>query len=883
MKNNLNQKTTYAVTWVGAFIRYYFWLSAYLLLSFSANAQEEKITVTFEKAPLEEVISKLRERSDLNFVFNHEELKKAKPISIRIVNENILDALDKILRDSGLQYKLINNSIVIQPSPKQDLIENPAMLKQTLRGRVLDQESKSPLPFASVVVLGTDPLVGTTTDLDGHFSVELPIGRYSIKVSFIGYEDTYAYELLIGSGKEQVIEFTLTEKVESLNEVVIDGSKSLQNEMALVSAKSFNAEETKRYAASISDPARMAQSFAGVSGTDDATNEIVIRGNSPNWLLWKLEGVEIPSPNHFAEEGYSAGAVSILSSNMLGTSDFYTGAFPAEYGNSLSGVFDINLRNGNNQTNEYTFQAGVLGVDISAEGPFKKGDDASFLFNYRYSTLSILNNLNIQVSENALPNYQDLSFKLNFPTEKAGVFSIWGIGGLSDVEEEYLPISIEDNEFEDGYSDFTKTGMYAAGVSHTIFPDNNSYFYTVLSSSLSYSSQDYQEMDSLGNLSDTFFDELQRGAYRLSSYYNRKLSSRTSIRTGIIVNRLNYNYYTRERIEPTDDWNVYLDSNSQTGLYQGYLQTKYKFNNNIVGTAGVHYSYFELNKDQSLEPRLGLSIELPANQKLTFGYGLHSRHENLPVYFVKNESPDGSVSFPNRNLKLTRSSHFVAGYEKGFGQNIHFKAEVYYQHISNLPVSSNPNKFGSPIFGGLVLDDTLHNIGKGRNYGLELTLQKYFSNQYYFLVTSSLFDSKFKAANGNWYNTRFNIQYVNNLVGGKEFKWGDNKLVGLNAKAIWTGGKRQNPIDLEQSIVAGEVVFNEDEPWSVQTQDYFRIDVGARLHIFKNNKEQVIMLDIQNVTNRLNTWSQIYDSKNQEIIDYPMAGLIPVLSYRLEF
>ncbi|XOV94977.1 MAG: carboxypeptidase-like regulatory domain-containing protein [Bacteroidota bacterium] len=882
MKNNLNQETHHALTWANTFLRYYVWFFAYLLISFSATAQQERISAEFVQKPLEEVINELRDKSGLNFIFNHEELKKANPVTIKLQNISIKDALTKILEGSGLTFEIINKTVVIKPEIKK-IIDDPSILKQTLRGHVIDQESKAGLPFATVLVLGTDPMIGATTDLDGNFVIEeLPIGRYSIKVSFIGYEDAYAYEILVGSGKEQILEFSLTEKVESLTELVIDGSKEPLNEMAVVSAKSFNSEETKRFAASISDPARMAQTFAGVSGTDDATNEIVIRGNSPNWLLWRIEGVEIPSPNHFAEEGYSAGAVSILSSNMLGMSDFYTGAFPAEYGNALSGVFDINLRNGNNKTNEYTFQAGVLGVDLSAEGPFKKGDDASFLFNYRYSTLSILNNLNIQISENALPNYQDLSFKLNFPTKKAGIFSLWGIGGLSDVDEKYVPTSNENDEFEDGYSDFTKTGMYATGLSHTFFPDNDSYFYSVLSSSMSYSSEDFEDMDTLGVLNDRFFDELQRGAIRFSSYYNRKVSSQTSFRTGIIINQLNYNYYTRERMD-SNVWNTYLDINSHTRLYQGYFQTKYKFNNNVVGTAGLHYSYFELSNDHSIEPRMGLSVKLPANQKLTFGYGMHSRHENLPAYFVKSDLNDGSSFYPNTNLDLTRASHYVAGYEKGFGSNLHFKTEIYYQHIGNLPVSANPEKYGSPIFGGLNFEDTLANIGKGRNYGLELTLQKYFSNQYYFLLTSSIFDSKYKAADGKWYNSRYNVQYVNNLVGGKEFSLGENKLLGLNAKVIWSGGKRQNPIDVSKSIEEGTTVYVDNAPWSLQSSDYFRIDIGAKLHFFKNKREQVIMLDIQNVTNRLNTWVQFYDVKNQQIVDYPMAGLIPVLSYRLEF
>jgi len=860
---------------------------AMLVMIGSAYGQSETISIHLQDVALERAFTEIRNQTDVSFLYNDEELSNAPKISISMDNVTVEKALEHLLKNTGLTFEKVNNTIVIKPSKKEatNINENPDVLKQTIRGQVFDKDAKSTLPFATVQLLNTDPAVGTTTDIDGKFMIKnVPVGRYTIKVSFVGYADAFIPELLVGSGKEVVVAVELSEQVQALGEIVIKATNGEPvNDMAMVNAKPFNAEETKRYAATIGDPARMAQVFAGVSGTDDASNEIVIRGNSPNWLLWRLEGVEIPSPNHFAEEGYSSGAVSILSVNMLGSSDFYTGAFPAEYGNSLSGVFDIKLRNGNNQEHEFTLQAGVLGIDLSAEGPFKKGYDGSFLFNYRYSTLSLLNDMNIEVTENALANYQDLSFKLNFPTKKTGTFSFWGIGGNSDSDEKYLPESTEEENIEDGYSDYTETGMYATGLSHTLFTGKKSYIHTVLSMSSSYSSQTYEEANSTGNLGETFFDDLNNKAYRLNSYYNRKLSSRTTIRAGVNLSNLNYNYFTRNLNDSTNISNTYLDTDGSTNLYQAYAQAKYKFSDKVVASAGLQYTHFELSHDNSLEPRLGLTIELPKEQKLAFGYGKHTKHENLPVYFIETESEDGTKFMPNANLKLARSHHFIASYEKLIGSSILFKTEAYYQFINDLPVANNPEKYWSPIFGGVDPDDTLANIGKGRNYGLEITLQKYFSNNYYFMVTSSIFDSKYKPADGQWYNTRYNINYVNNFVGGKEFKWGDNKMVGLNGKVIWSGGKRITPVDLDASIEAGEEVLVTDELFTDKTRDYLRLDLGIRVHFYRKKTEHVISLDIQNVTNRLNTWFHTYDAKNEEIIEYPMAGLIPIFNYRLEF
>lgn len=858
-----------------------------LLLVSSAFGQSETISLQLNDVDLETAFSKIRAQTDVSFIYNDEELSNAPNISISVANVTVEKALEQLLKDTGLTFEKVNNTIVIKPGKKnktRSMVELE-ILKQTVRGQVFDKDSKSPLPFATVQIIDSDPAVGTTTDIDGKFALEdVPVGRYSFKISYVGYSEAIISDILLGSAREAVIRAELSEQVHALGGLVISAQKNDPiNDMAIINARPFNAEETKRYAATVGDPGRMAQIYPGVSGTDDASNEIAIRGNSPNWLLWRLEGVEIPSPNHFAEEGYTAGAISILSVNMLGSSDFYTGAFPAEYGNALSGVFDINLRNGNNQDHEFVFQAGALGIDLSAEGPFKKGYDGSFLFNYRYSTLALLNNAGIEISENALADYQDLSFKINLPTKKAGTFSLWGIGGQSVADEEYLPDTTINEKPEDGYRDDTKTGMYATGITHMLPLSKKSYIRSVFSRSSSSSSNDYGEMDSQGIMQDTYNDDFQNNAFRVNSYFNHKFSNRLNFRSGIGLNFLDYNYYTRAFQEDTGDWETSLDSEGRTELYQAYSQIKYKFSDQFVFSGGLHFSHFALSQDNSLETRLAFSYELPNEQKIGLGYGKHTRHEMLPVYFVENELPDGSIYMPNSTLKLTRSHNFTLSYEKPIFNDAFIKVEGYYQHIPNLPVSTNPDSYWSPIFGGINPDDTLANIGTGKNYGLEFTLQKHFSNNYYFLITSSLFDSQYQAADGVWRNTKYNLQYINNFVGGKEIKWGDNKMLGLNAKIIWKGGKRIIPIDLDASIEEGEAVYDTDQFYSSQAKDYFRLDVGIKLHFFKKKTEQVISLDVQNITNRLNTWYEVYDSENQSVVEYPMAGLIPIISYRVEF
>jgi len=863
-----------------------FFLSFSLFFSSTIFAQTATVSLSFSDTTVEAIIQEIRKQTDIDFIFNHEELEKCQRVSITVTGETVEAVLDQCLKGSGLTHKKVNNTIIITPLPKA---KNKSIRKtegpvQTLRGTVKDSESGVTLPFASIELLNTDPRMGAITDLNGIFELtKVPVGRYSIRVTYVGYEDAIVSEVVVGSAKEVTLSIEIEENVESLGEVSVTLKKGEPlNQMAVVSSRSFNVEETKRYPATVSDPARMAQVFAGVSGNDDSSNEIIIRGNSPNWMIWRLEGVEIPSPNHFAEEGYSSGSISILSTNMIGLSDFYTGAFPAEYGSALSGVFDIKFRNGNNQQREYAFQAGLLGLDFSAEGPFKKGYEGSYLINYRYSTFALMDKLNFEISKNALPNYQDLSYKINLPTKKAGTFSLWAIGGISDDDEQYQPDSTTNENPENGYRDFTKTGMYALGLSHTIFPDDQSYIKTVISHSLSSSSNHYYQMDSLGIMYTNWYDEMQSKAFRINTMYNRKVSSRLTLRTGLIFNKLNYNYFG-EQADTARALIPILNSKGNTKLFQAYFQGKYKFSDQVLLTAGLHYSYFQQSQDHSLEPRLGLMVKLPNRQRLSFGFGHHSKNENLPVYFVEQVDSVGSVFMPNLSLKMTRSTHYIVGYDLMFGKDLNFKVEAYYQDINKLAVPNNPDKLWIPSFGGVNPDDTLLNIGKGRNYGLELTFQKFFTDGFYFLTTASLYDSKYKPADDQWHNTKYNSNYIFNLVGGKEILWGKNKLFGISSRMLWLGGKRLISIDLNESIQQGETVVNMDELFSSKARDYFRIDLGIRLHFFKERSEHVISLDIQNLTNRLNTWTRYYNPETGAIEDYYMAGIIPILNYRVEF
>ena len=767
-------------------------------------------------------------------------------------------------------------------------------ITQSIRGQVVDLDTQSPLIGVNIIVLDSQPLLGSSSDQNGRFEIkEVPVGRVSLQVSYIGYEPLLLSDVLITSGKELVLNLEMEESVIEAEGVVVvaDELEGIAiNEMAMVSARSFSVEQTQRYAASISDPARMAQTFAGVtSGGDDLLNEIVVRGNSPKGLLWRLEGIEIPNPNHFGAEGASGGGVSMLSSSTLSRSDFFTGAFPAEYGNALSGVFDLYLRNGNTERKEYALQLGVLGVDAAIEGPFSKNYDGSFLINYRYSTLGILNNINVLPEESI--QYQDLSFKFNFPTKGGGKFTVFGLGGdAQDIYGKATPDSTQWQSFDDRLDGKFAPKMGVIGASHTWLLSSNTYLKTIGL----VSGERRQDNELILVPSDNyeghaiFRQDTKNWAFRGSVQLNHKFSARQTIQIGATASHLGYNLANSERDFINDPWNTRLNQKGSTQMIKSHAQLKLRPSDRITLTPGLHYTYFDLNQNHQIEPRFGVSWQVSAQQTLSAGVGLHSRIEPIAVYLVDRMQQDGTIYQPNQNLDLMKAWHYVVGYDHFFTDKLRFKFEAYYQHLYDAPVSSLASRpylatiNMEDIWDFVYADDILVNEGTGQNYGVELTLEKFLSDGYYYLLTGSLYESKYTPINGRTYNSRYAGNYVVNLVGGKEFALKNNNLIGFNARVLLAGGNRYTPLDVARSVEQDAFIFDLDKLYANQVDAYYRIDFGVSYTINKFGLTHAIRFDIQNITGRENIQGFDYN-RNFEQVPFFHGGLIPILSYKVTF
>ena len=762
-------------------------------------------------------------------------------------------------------------------------------LTSTVKGKVTDKDTKQPLFGVSVFLLNSNPPQGANTDADGNFVLQnVPVGRHSFRFTYVGYEEAMVSEVLVISSKDLTVNIELQEKISNLKEVEVVAQKDktkANNDFATVSARTFSAEEMNRYAGTQNDPARMAQSFAGVVTANDENNQIVVRGNSPRGLLWRLEGLEIPNPNHFAgSEGSTGGGVSILSSNMITNTDFFSGAFAAEYGNALSGVFDVNLRKGNSERWEFALKAGVLGAEAAIEGPFSKKYKGSYLVNYRYSTLELFSLMGFQIGGSVTPKYQDLCFNFYFPAGKAGSFTVYGLGGMSSLGNSVVKDTAKWKTLSDKSEFAQKQLVGVAGITH-LFPlkDNKTYIKTAISYSYTDNGSSDDTVDYNFNRFETGNEKFVYKTLRATTMVNTKIDSRNVVRLGIIYSNINFKLFSERYSYLSQRVEGLVNHTGNTHLLQSYAQWKHRFNERFQLNSGIHFLFSFINNKFYAEPRIGAEYRITEKQSISLGTGLHSRIDAMSTYVSYTAGQNGG----NRNLDFSRALHVVAGYNFSFYKDFRLKTEVYFQYLFNVPIGADST--GS-TFSIVNYDDGFVNIplkskGTGYNYGLELTVEKFFSHNYFFMFTTSLFNSQYRAADGQWRSTAYNVNYVLNALGGKEFVVGKkkNNIIGINAKIIWRGGNKVTPVDLQKSIAANKTVYQEDKAYSEKLPDYFRIDFGVSFRRNKKKYSWMLSFDAQNIINRNNVAARIYNPETQMIETKTNLGIVPVFSWKVEF
>ncbi len=793
---------------------------------------------------------------------------------------------------------LLLTVIFVSQGPSQNIT-------QSITGSVQDNITGELLAGANILVIGLDPPIGTTTDVDGRFELRnIPVGLVSLRISFVGYQTVEIQNRELRSGKELNLNVFMEERVILGEEVVIRGGvdkKGTINTMTSVSSRTFTIDETRRYAGSRGDVARMASNFAGVQVASDDRNDIVIRGNSPAGLQWRLEGLDIPNPNHYGAFGSTGGPVSMLNNNQLDNSDFLTGAFPAEYGNSLSGVFDLKLKNGNSDKYELMTMVGFNGFEVGAEGPIQRKNNSSFIANFRYSTMEVFDLMGVSFGTGtAVPKYEDFSFKINLPTKKAGVFSVYSIGGKSNIE--FLDSKRDTNEVDfyggEGWDMHTGSEMAVIGVNHAISINKTALLKTAVSASYQYF---FVNQDSIvpesKEIIPHYYSNFKETRILFSTFLKKRMNAKNNFQVGV-----NVNYYMSNLQDSLfkKDMNQFITLTTYKGhssLIRPYLSWQLKLSERLVFNAGVDYMYYTFNSTSSLEPRFGVNYYLGTQSKISLGYGLHSQLLPTTVYNRETYLGNGQYAAMNHDLSLQKSHHLVLAYDWNITDFSRVKAETYFQYIFDAAVNAHDQDAYSVLNQGADFyvwnPDTLVSTGTGKNYGVELTYEHFLRHGFYALSTASLFESKYKGSDGIERNTAFNSNFVFNLLLGKEWELHKNstnpkltskkRTIGADIKLNWAGGRRYTPIDEDQSKIEHRPVYITNETYARQFNNYFRTDLKIYFKHGGKKSNYEVGIDLQNLTNAQNIYSQNFNTSTGEIYYTYQLGIMVIPYVRFEF
>lgn len=757
--------------------------------------------------------------------------------------------------------------------------------QQNIRGITKDYLTSEPLAGVALFLMDNNKveIAQILSNEDGTFIFEnINIGRYQIRVQYLGYTAVNITEVIVKGGKETILNIDLEDNA-TYDLTVINVKAPREKILPPVSVQTLTIEEVLRFPATYYDPARMAVTLPGVVNTNDQSNNLSVRGNSPNALTWRLEGAEIVNPNHTSNAGTASdrvtlagGGVNMLSAQMLGNTYFLTGAFPAEYGNTLGAVMDMNLKEGNRKNHEFTAQIGLIGIDLAAEGPFGKNEKSGFSANYRYSTVGLLSQLGVDLGEESI-SFEDLAFKTDFVTTGGGKFSVFGVGGKSKnifaAQRDTSAWEFQKDRFDIKFA--SKTGI--GGVSYGQNVGSKFYWKTTLVHSATENTRTGERLSDDFEKSLVENDEIVYQKTALHSVFSHKLSTRNRLKFGLDATLHKFD------VMAEDELTQQFSGGKGNGiLWQPYVQINSKVSEKLSVNAGLHYTHFSFNNTNAIEPRASLTYQATEKNRFSFAYGLHSQMQ-LPQLYLAQTTTNNS----NQNLELTKAHHFVLSYNFQPENGNDFTIETYYQSFFDVPESfaDGTNFSALNLLEGFT-NEPLQSTGTGRNIGVEISWQKYFTDNFYYLLNTSVYDAKYSDVSGSNLNTRYNGNYIFNATGGKE--WTKNKtdkvkIFGLNLRVGYAGGFRYTPIDAAASQAAGVTIFEENTPFSEQFPAYFKTDARLYWKKSKAGRNTVWALDLQNLTNQKNAAFRYFDTEKGEVVVKNQLGLLPILSWKVEF
>lgn len=714
---------------------------------------------------------------------------------------------------------------------------------QTISGRIYDGITQSALAGATLQVVGSEE--GTSTNESGVFHIDgLSPGRYNIRVSFVGYESKIINNIWVKSGVDNYQEIGLSIQQQNLDEVIIFIEQTLSNSgVARISEEAIN-----RYAATYNDPARLITSSPDIAVSNDQSNLVSVRGVSPNYNVWRLEGAEIVNPNHLSNAGTfldrptaSGGGVNILSAQMLSASDFRYGTFSSQYGNSIGGIFNMNLKKGNPQERQNVVQASFIGFDLASFGPIQKGKAATYALNYRYSFTGLLSNFGVDFGGETI-GFQDLSLSVFTPIGKTSRLQIFAIGGSSFNRFDHKVY--EESEFNKDRSDIdyeNKTGI--VGLKYESLINN------------------------IGNLSTSVvLSGLENSRFQTNFDYNDESTQASAFLAdqSILSSKITYSKSTIKSYSTVGvNANLYFydnelnetDADLRFKLNQFLITPFFNTTRHISGRWDLELgSAFPMtNTKLKWDPRFKASRLIKQNHLLTLSAGMYSQLLNSNNYFFNN-TYQTELSLQQKS-KFIRSLRGSVNHTFDVGQ-IRFWTEAYYYYFQR-------------VF-------TVDGSSQAKTYGVTANSERSFYRGFYYKMGANVFRS-LTGSVSNQYDLKFNF----NLSLGKEWTWvrkGNDRSLAVNAKSYLQGGSYFSELQYQDETGSSQQID------SYRLDDYFRTDLRIVWTLSKSQKRtSSLALDIQNVTNYKNESFRYFDDFTNEVESQYNLGLIPILTYRVEW
>ena len=679
----------------------------------------------------------------------------------------------------------------------------------SLRGLVVDAVSNEPLPFVNVIVSGTT--IGTITDMDGNFVLTgLTPGFVRVEASFVGYRRAVSSEVEISPASVNSVEIQLEEQREQIEEVTVTASPFRKTEESPVSLRSIGIGEIEKSPGANRDVSKVIQSFPGVQSTPAYRNDVIIRGGGPSESRFYLDAVEVPFINHFATQGASGGPVGIINADFLREVNFYSGAFPANRGNALSGVLEFNQVDGNSERLKFQGTLGASEVAATLDGPL--GEKTTFIFSARRSYLQLLFSV---LELPFLPNFTDFQFKVRSRIDKKNELTFIGLGAV-DVFD--LNMGIENPDEQQNFIlsriPVNEQWNYTVGAVYKHFRDNSFQTAVLSRSHLNNTAYKYFENDDSSE-ENKILDYISEEIENKLRLENTTRMDGYKINFGANLDLITYTNSTQQQ-RFYGDGILNVDYNTSLHLVKWGLfaqASKSIFSERLSLSVGLradanNYSSSMNNLMDQLSPRFSASYSLTSQWSLNFNTG---RYFQLPPYTTLGFQQNDILINKTNNLKYISSDHLIGGMEYRPQQTVLFTLEGFWKGYKDYPYSvkdgiSLANK-GADF--GVIGDEEVLSQAEGRAYGAEFQARVNSPSGFNFNLSYTLVRSEFLNGSGNYIPTGWDSKHLLNITSTVELK----KDWRVGGRWRFVGGLPYTPYDLDRSSIV--------EAWNISGGPYF--------------------------------------------------------------